>query len=318
MSIASQITRLQNIKTAIRQALVNKGITAASTHDMDDFATDISNIPSGGTYQSKSVSPSTSSQTVTPDSGYDALSSVTVNAVSLQSKSQTITPDANWSGSTTAAKSITPDSGYLGMSSVAVSTPMCRDYMLMTANGTETPSTVYSGDTSQSNSQKLLKMAPTKTGMVYTGSYLYLQPNSYLGNATASDVASGKTFSSSNGIQITGTGSSGTTSPLYVYLYNIGNVGSTAQWNGNQFTVSYSEITALGYNAIQISYIPGGTVYYGVGSSMSYFPYSGNVLSTSSYTLFSSMSFTSGYLKLTFVYDTTSSNTYCKLAFLKK
>lgn len=47
MSIATQITRLQNIKAAIRQALVNKGITAASTHDMDDFATDIGSIPTG-------------------------------------------------------------------------------------------------------------------------------------------------------------------------------------------------------------------------------------------------------------------------------
>lgn len=43
MSIATQIERLQNIKSAIRNALANKGISA-STHNMADFADDIANI----------------------------------------------------------------------------------------------------------------------------------------------------------------------------------------------------------------------------------------------------------------------------------
>lgn len=149
------------------------------------------------------------STTYTPDEMPDAISSIAT--ATLQTKTTNVTPSANWSGTNTNTVAITPDSGYDGMSQVNVSVPMLRDYTLMTADTVDTPSTVYSGNTSQSNSQKLLRMKPTKDGMSYTGSYLYMQPNSYLGNASASDVLSGKTFSSSNGIQITGTGSGGTT-----------------------------------------------------------------------------------------------------------
>lgn len=44
MSIATQIERLQGVKSAIRTALISKGILA-SDHDMDDFADDIMSIP---------------------------------------------------------------------------------------------------------------------------------------------------------------------------------------------------------------------------------------------------------------------------------
>lgn len=56
---------------------------ASTTYTPAQMPAAISAIPSGsGTYQSKEVSPTESSQLVTADSGYDALSSVTVNAIS--------------------------------------------------------------------------------------------------------------------------------------------------------------------------------------------------------------------------------------------
>lgn len=48
MSIAEQVTRIENDKANIQTALVNKGIAAAS-HNMDQFAADIMAIPSAPT-----------------------------------------------------------------------------------------------------------------------------------------------------------------------------------------------------------------------------------------------------------------------------
>ena len=91
MSIADKITQLTNIRAAIRTALQNKGIAAATSHNFADFAADIAAIATGATLQSKRVSAKTTGPTyVTPDTGYDGLSQVIVNMITRQAK--TVTP----------------------------------------------------------------------------------------------------------------------------------------------------------------------------------------------------------------------------------
>ena len=212
------------------------------------------------------------STTYTPAQMASAIASIP-KAI-LQSKSTNVTPSANWSGTNTNYATITPDSGYDGMSQLQVSVPMLRDNTLMEADAISTPGTVYNGNTSQTNSQQLLRMHPTKDGMSYTGSYLFLKPNSYLGNASASDVLSGKTFSSSNGIQITGTGSSGGTvtkevkdswsfNTLNNITENINNMSLLDGYDWIKFTYQHSSSNNKTYSII----FPSSFVNYGTNSN---------------------------------------------------
>lgn len=67
----------------IAKSITSNGTYTASSDNADGYSSVTVNVPSGGgTYQAKTnISPTTSSQTITPDSGYDALSSVQINAM---------------------------------------------------------------------------------------------------------------------------------------------------------------------------------------------------------------------------------------------
>ena len=172
--------------------------------------------------QSKSVSPSESNQTVTPDAGYDGLSSVSVGAIQTETKTVTengtVTPSSGkylkqvtvnvptssspvlQTKSVTPSESsqnVTPDAGYDGLSSVSVGA-IQTETKTVTANGTVTPS-----------SGKYLKQVtvnvPTSGGGIDTSD----------ATATASDIAEGVT-AYVNGEKITGTIQKAST------VYNLG------------------------------------------------------------------------------------------------
>lgn len=82
MSIASKLTKLETDITNAYDAVQIKGGTIPSNKNTENLSTAINSISGGGgkPEQSKTATPSTSSQTILPDTGY-TLSSVTVNAV---------------------------------------------------------------------------------------------------------------------------------------------------------------------------------------------------------------------------------------------
>lgn len=83
MSIRSEITRIENAKSDIAEAIADKGVTVPSGTTLDGMAALISDIETGSdpVLQTKTVTPTTSKQTITADSGYDGLDTVTVNAM---------------------------------------------------------------------------------------------------------------------------------------------------------------------------------------------------------------------------------------------
>ena len=134
--------------------------------------------------QEKEVSPITQEQVVVPDSGYDGLSKVTVDAVQVQTKStspttetQTIVPDEGyWLSSvevgaiqkqeksvapTRAVQTVTPDTGYDGLSSVTVG--MIPSNLVDTSDADAVPINIRSGKSAYVNGQKVNGILPVLT-----------------------------------------------------------------------------------------------------------------------------------------------------------
>ena len=178
--------------------------------------------------QEKSVTPTESAQRVTPDSGYDGLSKVTVGAIQTETKT------------VTANGTVTPSSGKY-LKQVTVNVPSSG---IDTSDATATAGKILQGATAYVKGEKVTgtieyypKGSITSRGYTTNGaenvSVTTIQSKKYLeiksptitdpvaflakskvscgtllsnlGDATAADVAEGKTFTSAAGLKVTGT-----------------------------------------------------------------------------------------------------------------
>lgn len=171
--------------------------------------------------QEKSVAPTESVQSVTPDSGYDGLSKVTVGAIQTETKTVTangtVTPSSG-----KYLKQVTvnvPTSGLDTSDATATASDMAEGVTAY-VNGEKVTGNVavYSGKFSSFLSEKQISFSQsdsrirfitnerTKNALFRIGATQeFLAPAAFFGNATAEDVAEGKTFTSSAGLKATGT-----------------------------------------------------------------------------------------------------------------
>lgn len=93
----------------------SKTLASYTGHGADGEAFTGSYVPQGGTYQAKSnINPSTSSQTITADTGYDALSSVQINAMPTGTAgTPTATKGSVSNHSVSVTPSVTNTTGYI-------------------------------------------------------------------------------------------------------------------------------------------------------------------------------------------------------------
>ena len=267
--------------------------------------------------QSKTVTPSETAQTVTPDTGYDGLSSVAVNAISNTYVGSGVTRKAAAAYTPSTADQTIASGQYLsgvqtfkgdanllpaniksGVSifGVAGSYEGTGSGGIDTSDATATADNIESGYTAYVDGELVtgtleatnysssyltpvyVSKGPSIAGSVTYPAQIYLSttPSSkYLigedntikltalasefGDATAADVAAGKTFTSVNGLKITGTATgSGTASPNNCEAYRI-----TATTDVLSFQTTEGDIKVWGYGAVKGTYTT--TIYAFVG-----------------------------------------------------
>lgn len=189
MSIASEITRLQTAKADLKTAIQAKGV-AVGQQTLDQYAALVAAISGGANLQTKSITVTENGTiNVTPDAGYDGLSSLELitNVAGMPSGIATGTFTCT---PTTMSKEVSIEHGlgviprYVFVGTVVASTtPNNQEIALaVTFNGTQNPHSYLlclSGDIVDCTSTKTADTASNIYLPTNSGSAWYFLANTY-------------------------------------------------------------------------------------------------------------------------------------------
>lgn len=249
MSTATEISRLTDARNTIRDKLIDLGL-AASTDKLDALATavdgianrgavsatvqegdtytipagyhngsgTVSGVAGGGNYslQSKTVTPTKSQQSVTPDSGYFGLSDVTVAAI--PEAYQNVSAVTAAAGDVLAGKVIVDATGASVTGTMVNNGAVNKTLDASSNNQTYTvPAGYHNGSGKVKIALETKSVTPTKssqditptTGKVLSKVTVAAIPAAYQDvtnvDAVAGDVVSGKTIVAADGTEVVGT-----------------------------------------------------------------------------------------------------------------
>lgn len=179
--------------------------TTTYTGLLTDLEEAINALPEAGegevTLQEKTVTPSTSAQTITPDTNYDGLSKVTVNAMPTATQA---TPSISVSTGGLITASSTQSAGY-----VAAGTKKATKQLTVQAAQTITPGTsnkTIASGRYLTGTQTIKGDTNLKAANIAKGKSIFSVTGTYTSDATATaaDIVEGKT-AYVNGTKLTGT-----------------------------------------------------------------------------------------------------------------
>lgn len=142
MSIQTEIERLENAKSALKTSITNKGVIVDEGKKLNEYSALVDSIVELKG-QTKTVVPSTSEQTISPDAQYNGLTSVTVNAVTSAIDSNIV------------ADNIKKDVSILGVTGT-----YAPEEEIDTSDATATANQILEGATAYVNGQKITGTLP--------------------------------------------------------------------------------------------------------------------------------------------------------------